>query len=96
MTVRKKILLSQEIANHLEELAMRNNTTQTDIIKEMIEERGYQELSKQQKLRHLKPLFLCHQAHYVKKISNLSRQIEMYKRVFLDANVIIDCLMLQE
>ncbi len=39
MTVRKKFLLSQEIANLLEELAMRNNTTQTDIIKEMIEER---------------------------------------------------------
>ena len=49
MTIRKNFLLDDEIAKHLEELAKKENTTQTNIIKNMIEEK-YQEYSVQEKL----------------------------------------------
>ena len=49
MTVRKNFLLDDEIAKHLEEIAKKENKTQTDVIKNMIEER-YQEYSIQEKL----------------------------------------------
>ena len=49
MTVRKNFLLDDEIAKHLEEIAKKENKTQTDVIKSMIEEK-YQEYSVQEKL----------------------------------------------
>ncbi len=49
MTIRKNFLLDDEIARHLEILAKKENTTQTNIIKNMIEEK-YQEYSVQEKL----------------------------------------------
>lgn len=49
MTVRKNFLLDDEIARHLEEIAKKENTTQTNVIKNMIEEK-YQKFSKQEKL----------------------------------------------
>jgi len=39
MTVRKNFLLDEEIAQHLEEIAKKENTTQTNVIKNMIEEK---------------------------------------------------------
>lgn len=52
MTIRKNFLLDDETAKHLEELAKKENTTQTNIIKNMIEEK-YQEYSIQEKLEAL-------------------------------------------
>jgi predicted transcriptional regulator len=52
MTVRKNFLLDDEIARHLEEIAKKENTTQTNVIKNMIEEK-YQEYSVQEKLEAL-------------------------------------------
>lgn len=49
MTIRKNFLLDEVIAKHLEELAIKQNTTQTEVIKNMIEEK-YQEISKEEKL----------------------------------------------
>lgn len=49
MTVRKNFLLDEEIAEHLEELAKRANTTQTQVIKNIIEEK-YEEISVKEKL----------------------------------------------
>lgn len=49
MTVRKNFLLDEEIAEHLEEMAKKQNLTQTDVIKNMIEEK-YREYSVQEKL----------------------------------------------
>jgi hypothetical protein len=49
MTVRKNFLLNDEIARHLEEIAKKQNMTQTDVIKNMIEQK-YQEYSVQEKL----------------------------------------------
>lgn len=49
MTVRKNFLLDDEIAKHLEEIAKKENKTQTDIIKNLIEDK-YQEYSVQEKL----------------------------------------------
>lgn len=40
MTVRKNFLLNDEIAKHLELIAKKENTTQTNVIKNMIEEMG--------------------------------------------------------
>ena len=50
MTVRKNFIFDDEIAKHLEELAKRENTTQTNIIKNMIEVK-YQELQYQERLK---------------------------------------------
>ncbi len=52
MTVRKNFLLEEETAIHLEELAKKRGTTQTQIIKELIE-KEYQEISKEDKLQAL-------------------------------------------
>lgn len=52
MTVRKNFLLDEEIAAHLEELAKRANTTQTQVIKNIIEEK-YEEISVKEKLKIL-------------------------------------------
>ena len=49
MTIRKNFLLDDEIAKHLEELAKKENTTQTNIVKNMIEEK-YEKYSIQEKL----------------------------------------------
>lgn len=49
MTIRKNFLLDETIAKHLEEIAKKENLTQTDVIKNMIEER-YQEYSIKEKL----------------------------------------------
>ena len=49
MTIRKNFLLDDEIAMHLEEIAKKENTTQTKVIRNMIEEK-YQEISIQEKL----------------------------------------------
>lgn len=49
MTVRKNFILDDEIAKHLEEIAKKENTTQTNIIKNMIEEK-YEEYSVQEKI----------------------------------------------
>ena len=53
MTIRKNFLPDEEIAKHLEELAKRENTTQTNVIRNMIEEK-YQEISVQEKLDAIK------------------------------------------
>jgi predicted transcriptional regulator len=52
MTVRKNFLLDDEIARHLEEIAKKENTTQTNVIKNMIEEK-HQEYSVQEKIEAL-------------------------------------------
>lgn len=49
MTIRKNFLLDDEIARHLEEIAKKENTTQTNVIKNMIEQR-YEEYSVEEKL----------------------------------------------
>ena len=49
MTIRKNFLLDEEIAEHLKEIARTNKTTQTQVIRNMIEEQ-YQEIEKQKKL----------------------------------------------
>ena len=58
MATRKSFLLDDEISKHLEILAQKENTTQTNIIKNMIEEK-YQEYLVQENRedvvdRHLK------------------------------------------
>lgn len=49
MTVRKNFLFDEEIAEHLEKIAKQAKSTQTQVLKELIEEK-YQEISKKQKL----------------------------------------------
>jgi predicted transcriptional regulator len=49
MTIRKNFLLDDEIANHLEEIAKKENTTQSKIIRNLIEEK-YEDISVKDKL----------------------------------------------
>jgi predicted transcriptional regulator len=49
MTIRKNFLLDEEIVEHLKEIAKANNTTQTQVIRNMIEEQ-YQEIAVKEKL----------------------------------------------
>ena len=55
MTIRKNFLLENEVAKHLEEIAKKQNTTQTAVIKEIIEEK-YMEISAKEKLEILNQL----------------------------------------
>ncbi len=55
MTIRKNFLLDEEIAEHLKKIAQDANTTQTQVIRNMIEER-YQEISVKEKLEILHSL----------------------------------------
>ena len=50
MTIRKNFLLDEEIVEHLKEIAKISNTTQTQVIRNMIEEQ-YQEIEMQKKLK---------------------------------------------
>lgn len=49
MTIRKKFIFDKETARYLEEIAKKENITQTDIIKNLIKEK-YQEYSIQEKI----------------------------------------------
>lgn len=53
MTIRKNFLLDEEIVEHLKEIAKVNNTTQTQVIRNMIEEQ-YQEIAIKEKLEAIK------------------------------------------
>ena len=53
MTIRKNFLLDEEIVEHLKEIAKANNTTQTQVIRNMIEEQ-HQEIAMKEKLEALK------------------------------------------
>ena len=53
MTIRKNFLLDEEIVEHLKEIAKANNTTQTEVIRNMIEEQ-YQKIAIKEKLEALK------------------------------------------
>ncbi len=48
--VRKNFVFKKEIAQHLEEIAKREDKSMTAILQELIEEK-YQELSKEEKLK---------------------------------------------
>ena len=52
MTIRKNFVFDEEIAEHLKEIADRDGTTQTEIVRNLIEEK-YQEISVQEKLEAL-------------------------------------------
>jgi predicted DNA-binding protein len=49
MTIRKNFLLDDEVAEHLKKIAQKNATTQTEVIKNLIE-KEYEEVSKEEKL----------------------------------------------
>ena len=55
MTVRKNFLLDEEIAEHLAKIAQLENVSQTQVIKEMIEQR-FKEIEKVEKISKLKRL----------------------------------------
>ena len=49
MTVRKNFIFDEEIAQHLKEIADRENATQTQVVKDLIEDK-YNEISVEEKL----------------------------------------------
>lgn len=52
MTIRKNFLFDEEIVEHLEKIAQQENSNQTQVLKNLIEEK-YQEISVQEKLEAL-------------------------------------------
>ncbi len=52
MTVRKNFIFDEETAEHLKELAKRDGKTQTQVVKDLIEEE-YKEISVAEKLKIL-------------------------------------------
>jgi hypothetical protein len=50
MTIRKNFLLDDEVVQHLKKLAQEENATQTDIVRNLIEEK-YDEINKKEKLK---------------------------------------------
>ena len=55
MTVRKNFLLDEEVALHLKKIAEEENSTQTQVIKNMIEEK-YSTISVKEKLQALEDI----------------------------------------
>ena len=49
MSIRKNFILEEDIVRHLEKIAIKKNTTQTQIIRDLIE-KEYKEVSKEYKL----------------------------------------------
>ena len=66
MTIRKNFLFDDKIAKHLEEIAKKENTTQTNIIKNMIEEK-YQSISVQEKLEAFRSIVPMKEGSLVNK-----------------------------
>jgi len=52
VTVRKNFLFDEEVAEHLKDIAARENITQTQVVKDLIEDK-YQEISIEEKLEAL-------------------------------------------
>jgi len=52
MTIRKNFILDDEVVEHLKKIAEKENTTQTQVIRNMIEEK-YEEISVEDKLEAL-------------------------------------------
>ena len=55
MTVRKNFIFDEETAEHLEKLAKREGKTQTQVVKDLIEDE-YKIISKEEKLRIFKSI----------------------------------------
>lgn len=66
MTVRKNFLLDEKIAKHLEEIAKKENITQSEVIRKLIEEK-YQEFLKKEKLKAFKSLTMVEPGSLVEK-----------------------------
>ena len=66
MTVRKNFLLDEKITKHLEEIAKKENTTQSEVIRKLIEER-YQEFLKKEKLKAFKSLIMVEPGSLVER-----------------------------
>ena len=49
MTVRKNFLFDEEVARHLKDIALKANVSQTQVIKDLIEDK-YEEISVEEKL----------------------------------------------
>lgn len=58
MTIRKNFLFDKEVVLHLEKIAKQENTTQTNVIRNLIEEK-YQEISVQEKLESFHKIVGC-------------------------------------
>lgn len=80
MTVRKNFLLDDEIARHLEEIAKKENTTQTNVIKNMIEEK-YEEYSVQEKLEAFNRIKGCMNGLIGDDVSIQSIKMEMGSKI---------------
>lgn len=80
MTVRKNFLLDDEIARHLEEIAKKENRTQTDVIKSMIEEK-YEKYSIQEKLEAFNRLKGCMTGFIGDDVSIQSIKLEMGSQI---------------
>ena len=52
MTVRKNFLFDEDVAQHLKDIALKANVTQTQVVKDLIEEK-YSEISVEEKLAAL-------------------------------------------
>lgn len=80
MTIRKNFLLDDEIAKHLEEIAKKENITQTKVIRNMIEDK-YQEISVQEKLEALDIITGCMNGLIGDDVSIQSIKMEMGSKI---------------
>lgn len=75
MTIRKNFLLDDEIAEHLKILAKNESTTQTNIIKNLIEEK-YEEISVKEKLEAFNRIVGCRPGMFKdKSIQSIKREM---------------------
>ena len=77
MTIRKNFVFDEEIVAHLKEIAERDGTNQTQVVRNLIEER-YQEISREEKLRALDEITGCANGLFLgKSIQSIKAEMDV-------------------
>ena len=77
MTIRKNFVFDDTIAEHLKEIAKRDGTNQTEVVRNLIEER-YQEISREEKLHALDEITGCANGLFLgKSIQSIKAEMDV-------------------
>lgn len=80
MTVRKNFLFEEDVAQHLKDIAQKANVTQTQVVKELIEEK-YERYSVEEKLEALDRITGCMNGLIGDDVSIQSIKMEMGSKI---------------
>ncbi len=77
MTIRKNFLFDDEIVEHLKAIADQNGMNQTEVVRNLIEEK-YQEISREEKLQALEEITGCANGLFLgKSIQSIKAEMDV-------------------